>query len=405
MSKAIILGDPHIGKNLSQGKVGIGSTINSRIDDQIKLLDYVLDKAIEHHADDIIVTGDIWEDPRPHSELITMFLAWLKKCQAYGVHVHIIRGNHDILRSGFVYSSPLDIISEVELENVSIYKDVDTIIIGMSAFTFVPFRDRKSFSVNSNAEALNLLNDSLTYELAAIPVTYRRILVGHLAIQGSIPVGDEIDDLTNELFCPVDMFKDYDYVWMGHVHKPQVMNKIKPFVAHIGSMDISNFGETDHHKHIVIVDCNARGKQPVFEQEWLPTRPLKKISITIPKDTADPTKYALDIIKGYKKSKDSLDKAIIKIDITLEVPDLKSVNKSVIEKYLMEHGAFNVTGISESKKVALVKKDVNNTIDTKMDVASAIKTYSDAYVAKDKREAFIELSMEIFNLYKEEAKE
>jgi DNA repair protein SbcD/Mre11 len=405
MPHAIILGDPHIGKGTNIGRNGVGSTLNSRIVDQLNLLDWTLEQAVERGVDSIIITGDVFEDPRPHSELITMFLAWLKKCQAYGVHVHIIRGNHDILRSGFMYSSPLDIISEVELENVSIYKDVDTILIGTSAFTFVPFRDRKSFSVSSNAEALSLLNDSLTYELAAIPVTYRRILVGHLAIQGSIPVGDEIDDLTNELFCPVSMFKEYEYVWMGHVHKPQVMNKLKPFVAHIGSMDISNFGETDHRKHIVIVDCNARGKQPVFEQEWLPTRPLKKISITIPKDTVDPTKYALDIIKGYKKSKDLFDKAIIKVDIALEVADLKSVNKSVIEKYLMEHGAFNVTGISESKKVALVKKDVNNIIDTKMDVASAIKTYSDTYVPKDKREPFIELSMEIFNLYKEEAKE
>src|ERR1700723_4601818 len=94
MSKAIILGDPHIGKNQSQGKSTVGSALNSRLEDQFKLLDYVLDSAIENHVDHIIITGDVWEDPRPRSELITMFIAWLKKCQAYNLHVHIIMGNH-----------------------------------------------------------------------------------------------------------------------------------------------------------------------------------------------------------------------------------------------------------------------------------------------------------------------
>jgi exonuclease SbcD len=404
MPHAIILGDPHIGKSLNIGKIGVGATLNSRVVDQLHLLDWTLDQAVERGVDDIIITGDVFEDPRPHSELITLFLAWLKKCQAYHVHVHIIRGNHDILRSGFVYRSPLDIITEAELENVSVYKDIDTVVIGTSAFTFVPFRDRKSFSVNSNAEALSILRDSLTYELAAIPVTYKKILVGHLAIEGSIPVGDEIDDLTNELFCPVDMFHGYDYVWMGHVHKPQIMQH-KPFIAHIGSMDISNFGETDHHKHIVTVNCNAVGKEPVYSLEQLPTRPLKKMTVSVPKDTADPTAYVLDALKEYKSSKENFDKAIVKVEVSLEAPELKSINKSVIEKYLTAQGAFNITSISESKKIALIKKNPANTIDTTMDVALAIKTYSETYVDKDKRSAFIELSMDIYKSYKEECKE
>ena len=190
MSNAIILGDVHLGKGINIGKSGIGAALNSRIVDQLNLLDWTLDRAVEYHADSIIITGDVFEDPKPAPSLITYFIAWLKKCQVYGVHVHIIRGNHDVFRSGFIYNSPLDIISEVELENVDIYKDIDTIMIDTTAFTFVPFRDRKSFSVASNAEAISLVRDSLVYELAAIPATYHKVLIGHLAIEGSIPVGD-----------------------------------------------------------------------------------------------------------------------------------------------------------------------------------------------------------------------
>ncbi len=400
MSHAIILGDVHLGKGINIGKAGVGANLNSRIADQLNLLDWTLDQAHERGVDDIIITGDVFEDPKPHPSLITMFLAWLKKCQAYHVHVHIILGNHDMLRSGMVFTSSLDIISEVELENVSVYKNINTVMIGASAFTLVPFRDRKSFSSNSNAEGVAILRESLVYELASIPVTYKKILVGHLAIEGSIPIGDEIDDMTNELFCPLDMFQGYDYVWMGHVHKPQIMKKKNPYIAHVGSMDISNFGETDHEKHIVIVDCDSEGND--FEQVFLPTRPLKKLTIIVPKDTEDTTAFVLEEIK---KEKVDFSRAIVRVEVSLAAPELKSVNKSAIEKYLTENGTFNVTAISESKKVALIKKDSNNTIDTKMDVASAIKTYTQTYVDAPMRDSFTELAMDIFNTYKAEAKE
>lgn len=398
MSQAIILGDVHLGKGLSIGKTGIGSNLNSRIADQANLLDWTLDLAVERNISNIILTGDIFEDQRPGPQLFTIFIAWLKRCQVNEVYVHIIVGNHDLFRSGVVFSSSLDVISEMDLENVSVYKDINTIMIGSTAFTLVPFRDRKSFSTESNADAMLILQDSLIYELAAIPVTYKKVLVGHLAIEGSIPVGDEIDDMTNELFCPVSMFTGYDYVWMGHVHKPQVMKKKNPYVAHIGSMDISNFGETDHKKHIVIFDESQPNH---FHIEYIPTRTLKKIVISIPKDTKDTTAYVLEQIK----KETDLDKSIVKVEIALSDPELKSISKSTVEKFLVSQGVFNVASIAESKKAVLVKKDVNNVIDTKMDVPSTIKTYAATYVEAHQRPAFIELAMEIYNEYKAEAKE
>src|SRR5579859_2445818 len=249
----ILLGDPHIGKSQNIGKNGIGVNFNSKITDQFNLLDFVLEKALEYHCQHIIVTGDIFDEPKPHPNLITSFIRWLKKCELNYVNVHLILGNHDIIRVGSqIFASSLDIISEMELDNVSVYKQIDTIFIENMAFTLLPFRDRKHFGSDINSDALNIIRESISYELASIPSNYKKIVIGHLAIVGSIPVGDEIDDLANELFCPLDMFAGYDYVWMGHVHKPQIMNH-SPYIAHIGSMDISNFGETDQKKNIIIL--------------------------------------------------------------------------------------------------------------------------------------------------------
>lgn len=393
MSNVIILGDVHLGKSTGIGKTGLGANLNSRVTDQLVLLEWALDKAINSYSSHIIITGDIFEDPKPHPALITLFIGWLKKCDLHGIHVHIIIGNHDILRSGFIYNSPLDIISEFDLEHITVYKHINTIFIDSTAFTMVPFRDRKSFACNSNKEALDILKDSFVYELAGIPVTYKKVMIGHLAIEGSIPIGDEIDDITNELFCPLDIFNGYDYVWMGHVHKPQVMS-VSPYIAHTGSMDISNFGETDHKKHIIILDCESNK----FSLENIPTRQLKKIVITIPKDIIDTTDYVLKQLELEK----TLDKSIVKVEVSFASPDLKPINKNSIEKYLIDQGVFNVTNISESKKIAVIKPNNKAAINTKMDVTSAIKAYSDLYIEPSLQDKFTELCNELYKIYKEE---
>lgn len=398
MSNVIILGDPHIGKSASIGKFGIGSNLNSKISDQLNLLDWTLDQAIEHHSQHIIITGDVFEEPKPHPSIITLFISWLKKCQAYNINVHLIMGNHDVFRNGFIYSSPLDIITEADLECINVYKEITSVFIDTTAFTFMPFRDRKSLGVSSNSQAISLLKDVLLYEYSSIPSTYKKVIIGHLAIEGSIFIGDELDDSNNELFCPLDMFEGYDYVWMGHVHKPQTLKKKNPYIAHIGSMDVSNFGESDHDKIIVVYDTVSNS----FFTKILPTRSLKKISINVPKEVEDTTQYVLEELN---KSYSNISKSIVKVEISLSSPELKSINKSEIEKQLVKNGAHSISSISESKKTNLIKKDSNKFLDNKMDVSSAIKAYADLYVEEKNKSDFIELANSIYTSYKVENKE
>lgn len=402
MSSVIILGDVHIGKGVTIGKTGIGTALNSRITDQINLLDWVLEQAIEHQASHIIVTGDIFEDPKPASQLIGIFIDWVKKCHAYDVIVHTIAGNHDILTSNNFYISPLDIIDKCELENLTIHKNIATVFIDTTAFTLMPFRDRKSLNAESNAAGLSLIKDLLVYELAAIPLTYKKIVVGHFAIEGSIPIGDEMDDLTNELFCPVNMFAGYDFVWMGHVHKPQIMSKANPYVAHVGSMDTSNFIESNEKKIIVLYDTD----DATFSEIALPTRPLQKMAITVPKDTKDTTQYVIDeITNNYS----NLTRAIVKIEVSLSSPELIPIDRAKVEKFLQEKSVYHISGFSESKKATVIKKDKSEVIDTAIDVPTAIKKWAEKRFSEKTDEAkknkFIEVGLSLLKELKSEGKE
>jgi exonuclease SbcD len=391
----LICGDPHLGKGTSLGKTVIGTNINSRIQDQLNLLDWNLEQALTHHISDIILTGDIFDEPKPSTSLITMFLSWLKKCQAHHLNVHLIVGNHDIIRSGNAYNSPIDVIEECDLDNVYIYRSINTLILDGFAVTFVPFRDRKSFNTTSNQEALSQLKNQLSYEISSIPVTYKKIIIGHLAIEGSIYVGDEVDDLANELMCPLDLFEGYDYVWMGHIHKPQVMNN-SPHIAHIGSMDISDFGETDHQKKIVIFDLELESN---YQYHIIPTRNLDKINIIVPEDIEDVQSFVVsELESNYPK----LNNSIVRLEVNL-LNKNKNINKSDIEKILIKRGAFNVANIIESKKNISLKKE-DNKLNNKMDISSAIKQYADSYVKEADKSKFIELAMNIYESYQEEVK-
>ena len=362
MSIAMVVGDVHIGGSTNIGKPGIGHSLNSRISDQISLLEWILSTAIDSSVSDMFLTGDVFEDPKPHPSIITLFIEWLKKCSSHNIRVHIIIGNHDVLRSGQFYMSALDIISAADISGIFVYKNIDTIDLDGMSFTLIPFRDRRSFNTDSNAEAIEKLKEKLPYQLYSIPLENKKIVIGHISIEGSIPVGDEIDDMSNELYCPVDMFNGYDYVWMGHVHKPQVLSECPTRVAHIGSMDFSNFSEAQHKKQIIILDTKD---EFFFKELTLPNRPLVQVNIDVPSDIKDTTSY---IISNIVSSNNDFKKAIVRVNVLLNNPDTPTIDRPKIEEFILSLGAFSVFRICEERKISPIKKtssiQLDNTVNT-----------------------------------------
>ena len=222
-SKTLILGDLHLGRSCSIGRPAEGKSLNSRIQDQIDLLDWVYSQCVlDENLRTIVVTGDVYQDFRPHPAIIGIFMRWLKKCQRIGIQVHIIMGNHDIVRSGQYVISALDLVSELEMESAFVHKSIDRIDIGQYTIVFVPFRDKRMYEVKTKEEGLAKLEQELDI-CTKIPSDKIKVCIGHLAIEGSIAVGDEISDQLNEMYVPPDMFKFFDMVWMGHIHNPQVL--------------------------------------------------------------------------------------------------------------------------------------------------------------------------------------
>lgn len=377
----IILGDVHLGRSLNIGKSSIGEEPNSRITDQLDLLNWVSEQVDGVAAEHLFITGDIYEDAKPHPALIAYFMRWLAEIPHY-TNVHIVRGNHDILRTGSFSLSALDIIQEEiyknasNLPNVSIYRDFNTVNVFDDVYiTIAPYRDRRMLECDSLTDAVAEVHNEIRKQYKTIPADASKILIGHLALEGSMYVGDEIDDIANEIMCPHNIFKGYDAVWMGHVHKPQILSPKNPMLAHTGSMDLSDFGETDHRKSIIVYENNGDFDPLDCSLMELPTRILKKITIDVPKGK-DTTKYVTDLINKEKKA--SFKDAIVRVQIKLQDKETPNINKKDIEDLIYKLGAFHICGFSEHRSITVMNKDKESIISDSMDEFAILKAYAES---------------------------
>lgn len=399
MSKTLIVGDIHIGKGISIGRPSIGSAYNSRIVDQIKLLNWIIDQVHENEVDRLILTGDIFEESRPDYSLLSIFIDFIKKLELESIDVHIISGNHDITRSGNNHNSVLDMISKFDFEHIYYYKNITTINTPGASFTFLPYRDRRSMNVESNFEALKEIEDRISYELLDIPYENSRVLIGHLALENSIYVGDEIDDYLNELICPLSMFVGYHYTWMGHVHRPQIMNS-SPHIAHIGSLDLSDYGETDHTKILVLFDSESDDK---FKQIPVPSRPLRRFKLNIP-ENVDSTEFAIKAIEKHNETL-SYKNALVKLEFSI-TGDQKGIIKKSIEEFVYGLGAYYISSVSESRNITVVSAEKRELVDNTVDPKSAVKLYASTQIFKDddEKNQFINICNDIIEEQKEMVK-
>lgn len=187
------------------------------------------------------------------------------------------------------------------------------------------------------------------------------------------------------------MFEGYDYVWMGHVHKPQVRLK-KPYIAHIGSLDISDFGETDHTKIAVVYDTENPNK---FLEIPVPSRPLRKVILSVPVQT-DTTEYLLKELEKLDKDQYFKD-AIVKIEVKLPGADSTNAQRNEIEKFVYSAGAYYICNFSESRNITVVPVSKQSAVDNSIEPKAAVKLWADtlSFETEEDKQTYINFAVSI----------
>lgn len=263
--KLMHLSDLHLGKRVNEF---------SMLEDQVYIINKIINIIDDKKPDGIILAGDIYDKPIPPAEAVELFDDFLYKLSQRNIKVFIISGNHDsaeriafgsrLFDKSGIYLSP---VYDGKISPIELNDDYGKINIYMLPFIkpvhvrrFFPDEEISSYTdaVSTVIKNMNMDND------------IRNILITHQFVTGSsrtesedISVGgsDNVDSI---------VFKDFDYVALGHIHRSQSCGS--EYIRYCGTPLKYSFSEANDTKSITLLDINEKGN---IKLDFIPLTPLR----------------------------------------------------------------------------------------------------------------------------------
>ena len=120
-------------------------------------------------------------------------------------------------------------------------------------------------------------NDAVKMAIAAASLNHdeRNVLVAHQFVTGAAT--SESEQITSGGIDNVDaeLFDDFDYVALGHIHKPQKIRRDE--VRYCGTPLKYSFSEASHNKSVSLVTLCEKGNITIDEIELVPLRDMREI--------------------------------------------------------------------------------------------------------------------------------
>lgn len=270
----------------------IGKTVNnfSMLEDQKYILTQMVDMVKQQNIDAFIIAGDVYDRPIPSAEAVEVFHAFIQKLHDTGVEIFCISGNHD---SPERLSFAQEILAEHGVHFAGTYKEKCKQITlqdayGPVVFTLMPFVKPAVLEEQSSETAVrHMLAD--TFEVEDLQVGKRHVLVTHYFVTnaGKTPELSEsespvsVGGLDN---VDASCFAGFSYTALGHIHKPQQMNREKDGlgpVVYAGSPLSYSFSECGQEKSVVLIELDADGSAAVKRLALKPLHKMRKIKGTL----------------------------------------------------------------------------------------------------------------------------
>ena len=268
--KFMHIGDLHLGKQLNDV---------SFIDDQRAILAQMLEIAAAEKVDSVLIAGDIYQKSAPGADAMALFDWFLTALRQAGHRVFIISGNHDssqrisyfasLIRASGIYVSEN---FEGRLQRIDLTDEYGPVSIHLMPFV-KPVHVRRwlpDAKINTYQEAVQAVLSN-----SPIDTSRRNILMAHQFITGSETSDSEEKAVGGLDNIDAAVFDDFDYVALGHIHKPQPMGRRT--LRYSGSPLKYSFSEVTHKKSVVIVDMAEKGSIDIKTVPLTPMRDMRLI--------------------------------------------------------------------------------------------------------------------------------
>ena len=261
--------DWHLGKSLK------GQNL---LDDQEYIIKEILKVIDDTKPKAILIAGDIYDRAVPPANAVELFNETLNRFAEKKLPTLIIAGNHDSAArlnfgSKLFESKNIFIASKVNKPiNIPLKDNFGEIYFSLIPF-FEPGEIRTKF-FDENSAKLNYNDANKFYiELARenIPAGKRSIAIAHAFISGNEKTNSVRDIVGCAEGISAEIFSDYDYVALGHLHSPRSAGKN---LYYSGSPLKYSFDEANHKKSVTIVDIDGSGNVEVNPIKLKPRRDL-----------------------------------------------------------------------------------------------------------------------------------
>lgn len=262
---------------------------SERTDEHQHFLSWLIDKLSSECIDVLIVAGDIFDSGSPSNTAFEQYYRFLRQVKNTCCReVIIIGGNHDSISTlnapkellkyfnvHIVGGVPEEFLNQIiEIKNAA-----NKVELVVCAVPFLRDRDiRLSVSGETTSEREGRLKKGLCdhynrfkdhikqYKTDGVPV----IATGHLFAAGSSTSDSEKEIHVGNLgqVCGDQFPEEFDYIALGHIHRPQVVNNMN-HIRYSGSPVPLSFSETDDKKQVIILEFQ-KGKLTRIEELEVP---------------------------------------------------------------------------------------------------------------------------------------
>lgn len=268
--KLIHLSDIHLGKRVNEF---------SMLEDQAHILKKILAVVDEEKPNGVLIAGDVYDKSVPSTEAVQLFDDFLVRLAERKLPVFIISGNHDsperlsfanrLIDAAGIHLAP---VYNGVVEPITLSDEYGPVNVYMLPFIkpahvrgFFPDTEITSYS-DAVAAAIGRMN---------IDKTQRNVLITHQFVTGAqrsdseeLSVGGT-DNIGAEVFC------DFDYVALGHIHGPQNMDSGR--IRYCGSPLKYSFSEAAQQKSVTVAELKEKGALEIHTVPLIPRRDMVEL--------------------------------------------------------------------------------------------------------------------------------
>ena len=236
-------------------------------DDQKYFIDAICGIVREKRVDAVLLAGDVYDRSVPAASAIGLYdYAMNRLCGELGVKVLTIAGNHDSAERLASCAGLLD-KAGLYLQGAA-QREPRVVEFADSQVFFLPWMTEEKIKSLYPEERDGITDLTEAYRVAVnhmrekfIPGKHHLLLSHAFITNAETSTSDRAAEIGFATQVPASVFEGFDYVALGHIHKPQQVN---PHVRYSGSPMAYSFGKEERQeKSVTLIDTASMTQQVV----------------------------------------------------------------------------------------------------------------------------------------------